>query len=241
MDSMVELARSGTAGREVVVRAGKRTLAGTLTMPRGARSIVLFGHDGGRGHDGEANAEFGRALGRAGIASLVFDLLTLEEDADDSGELGIHLDVLANRIVGAAEWIKELPEARALRVGLFGARGGAAAALVAAIKKPDVGAVVLRGGRCELAGSALERLAAPTLLMVGGADPPMLHLVRAAQARMSAPNEVLVIPGATHRFDEPGVPETAANAACAWFNGHLGPANGGSNLRAAPRRGTRRK
>jgi putative phosphoribosyl transferase len=212
------------------VPAGSATLAGDLALPPGARGVVLFAHGTGSGRHSPRNRYVAGELERAGMATLLLDLLTAEEEVADraTGELRFDIGLLATRLAAAMDWLGGDPRTRDLRVGLFGASTGAAAALVCAAERPrDVAAVVSRGGRPDLAEAALERVRAPTLLVVGGLDRTVLALNRAAAGRLAAECRLEVVPGATHLFEEPGTLERVASLATAWFLRWL-PAGGGS-------------
>jgi putative phosphoribosyl transferase len=210
------------AETEVVVAAGEVRLGGHLAVPRRATGLVLFAHGSGSSRHSPRNRFVASALNRAGLATLLFDLLTAEEEADRANVFDTAL--LARRLTDATDWLLGRDEARGLPVGYFGASTGAAAALRAAAE-PDsaVAAVVSRGGRPDLAGPCLTAVAAPTLLIVGGDDDVVLDLNRRAQARLRCENRLAVIPGATHLFEEPGALEEAADLATSWFTGHLNP------------------
>jgi pimeloyl-ACP methyl ester carboxylesterase len=205
---------------EVDVVACNRHLAGTLVVPAGARGIVLFAHGSGSSRLSPRNRFVAGTLNGAGIATLLFDLLTDTEAADRRNVFDIEL--LGSRLVAATEWCREhrLPP----HVGYFGASTGAAAALLAAARLgPDVRAVVSRGGRPDLAGDRLAVVRAPTLLIVGGCDSEVLELNRAAAARLvRCEHRLVVVPGATHLFEEPGTLESAAELAAEWFGAYLG-------------------
>jgi putative phosphoribosyl transferase len=222
------LAAEGTSpGQEWPVRvaANGYTLEGTLTVPRGARGIVLFAHGSGSSRRSPRNRYVAGVLNRAGLATLLFDLLTPDEEAGVSGDQRFNIDLLAGRLLGATEWVSCRPETQGLRVGYFGASTGAAAALVAAADWPDVvEAVVSRGGRPDLAGDALARVKAATLLIVGGDDVEVLALNRAARRRLRAESDLAIVPGATHLFEEPGALEKVADLAAGWFTRHLAAA-----------------
>lgn len=165
-----------------------------------------------------------KALRDAGLATLLFDLLTLDEEAEDliSGKQRFDINLLARRLVGATDWLQSNEAARRLRLGYFGASTGAAAALVAAAERADVvGAVVSRGGRPDLAAPVLDRVKAPTLLIVGGNDFPVIDMNREALARIRVEKRLAIIPGATHLFEEPGTLEQVAKLAGEWFIKHL--------------------
>lgn len=160
----------------------------------------------------------------AGLATLLFDLLTPDEEQEDliTGKLRFDIGLLARRLVGATDWLKSYEATHRLRLGYFGASTGAAAALVAAAKRPDaVGAVVSRGGRPDLAAPVLDRVKAPTLLIVGGDDSPVIDMNRRALASLKAEKKLVIIPGATHLFEEPGALERVAELARDWFTEHL--------------------
>jgi putative phosphoribosyl transferase len=210
----------------VHVNAGGVLLEGDLTIPENARGVVLFAHGSGSSRHSSRNRFVAGELQEAGLATLLIDLLTADEEAVDlrTRQLRFDIGMLAERLVGAAEWLNAQSQTSALRVGLFGASTGGGAALVAAAERPDaIGAVVSRGGRPDLAGEALPRVQAPTLLIVGGDDLPVIGMNRQAMVRMSAPVEMEVVPGAGHLFEEPGKLEIVADLASAWFVRHLDP------------------
>ncbi|MEU9045722.1 MULTISPECIES: phosphoribosyltransferase family protein [unclassified Kitasatospora] len=216
-------ARPPVADPEVVVDVGGVRLGGQLGVPEGAAGIVLFAHGSGSSRHSPRNRFVARALNRAGLATLLFDLLTEEEEYDRANVFDTGL--LARRLTDATRWLLGQDEARGLAVGYFGASTGAAAALWAAAE-PDspVRAVVSRGGRPDLAGPRLPAVTAPTLLIVGGNDDVVIDLNRQAQARLRCENRLTVVPGATHLFEEPGALEEVANLATQWFTSHLLPA-----------------
>lgn len=194
-------------------------LPGTLTLPPNPVAMVVFAHGSGSGRLSPRNMAVAEALREARLATLLFDLLTPYEAQDRSNVFDIPL--LAERLESAVDFLREHPEASGLPIGLFGASTGAAAALVAAARRPDdVAAVVSRGGRPDLAGDMLSRVRAPTLLIVGGADTQVLDLNRAAQAQMTCQNKLVIVPGATHLFEEPGALEEVARLAADWFMRH---------------------
>lgn len=195
-------------------------LAGELRLAGSATGIVIFAHGSGSSRRSPRNRQVAEALKDAGMTTLLFDLLTEAEAADRRNVFDIEL--LARRLVDAVDWIAGQPALAALPVGLFGASTGAAAALKAATARPRaVKAVVSRGGRPDLAGEALPRVTAPTLLIVGGNDEPVLGWNRDAAERMGGPVRVAVIPGATHLFEEPGAMEQVVMLAADWFTEHL--------------------
>lgn len=199
---------------------GRAPLPGLLGRPEGARGLVLFAHGSGSSRLGPRNRTVAEGLRVAGFATLLFDLLTEAEALDRANVFDIPL--LAGRVVAAADWAgAALPR---LPLGLFGASTGAAAALVAAAERPGaVRAVVSRGGRPDLAGAALAAVRAPTLLIVGEADPELRALNEAALAELDCTAELRIIPGAGHLFEEPGALETVIAHAADWFAAHLGP------------------
>ena len=209
---------------DVRVRAGDVTLAGTLAVPDGASGIVLFAHGSGSSRHSSRNRYVAERLQQGGLATLLIDLLTEQEEAVDIRTRHLRFDIglLAKRLAGATGWLEKHPETAELRIGLFGASTGGGAALVAAAERPDaIAAVVSRGGRPDLAGEALPRVQTPTLLIVGGDDRPVIGMNREAMAQMRAPVELEIVPGATHLFEEPGTLETVADLARDWFLQHL--------------------
>jgi dienelactone hydrolase len=215
---------SQDAERTVSVAAGAVTLEGTLAVPPDATGVVLFAHGSGSSRFSPRNQFVARALRENGLATLLIDLLSPSEEAVD--EVTRHhrfdIELLADRLAAAIEWLHGERETKDLAVGLFGASTGGGAALVAAARAPDrVAAVVSRGGRPDLAGPALPKVKAPTLLIVGGSDPLVIDLNRDAMAQMSAPVQIEIVPGATHLFEEPGTLEEVARLATEWFTRHL--------------------
>ncbi|HEY5852542.1 MAG TPA: phosphoribosyltransferase family protein [Aldersonia sp.] len=207
---------------EITVTAATVELAGHLTLPGNPAGIVVFAHGSGSSRHSPRNRYVAEVLNRAGLGALLFDLLTSDEENDRARVFDIEL--LATRLVEVTRWVGAQQEASALRIGYFGASTGAAAALrAAADQRVDIGAVVSRGGRPDLAGSALARVQAPTLLIVGGDDRAVLELNRRAAAAMPQPPTIAVVPGATHLFPEPGTLEQAAGLARDWFVRHLTP------------------
>ena len=215
---------STSAEHTVRVPAGSVTLDGNLSLPEGARGIVLFAHGSGSSRHSPRNRYVVRLLNEAKLATLLIDLLTQQEEAIDmrTAQLRFDIELLAERLVAATDWLTQQPETRHLRLGYFGASTGAGAALVAAAERPDVvGAVVSRGGRPDLAGPALERVRAPTLLIVGGNDSPVIELNWTALAQLRCEKQLVIIPGATHLFEEPGALDEVARLAREWFKRHL--------------------
>jgi dienelactone hydrolase len=212
-------------GREVRMEITPHvTLDGYITVPEGARGIVLFAHGSGSGRHSPRNQAVARTLREGGLGTLLFDLLTPEEEAVDRRNAKLRFDIglLATRLAEAAEWLERQPSLRDLKVGYFGSSTGGAAALVAAAEAPDrCGAVVSRGGRPDLAGPALPSVRAPTLLIVGGHDEPVLDLNRQALAQLRCEKRLEVVPGATHLFEEPGTLEKVSALATDWFEKFL--------------------
>lgn len=210
---------------DVLIDAGKVSLEGSLCVPDAATGIVLFVHGSGSSRRSPRNRFVAEVLRSAGVATLLFDLLTSSEEILDqrTATLRFDIDLLAKRLIAATAWTKRNPRTKALRVGYFGASTGAAAALVAAATLGDsIGAVVSRGGRPDLAGTALDLVHAPILLIVGGADHQVLELNRRAQAQMQhAKTELFVVPRASHLFPEPGALEEVARIAASWFKRYL--------------------
>jgi putative phosphoribosyl transferase len=205
---------------EVVIPAGTVELPGRLTVSREASGLVLFAHGSGSSRHSARNRYVAEVLSRAGLGTLLFDLLTTGEERDRGNVFDIEL--LAGRLVDAMRWLRQQPTASHLRIGLFGASTGAGAALwAAAAPEADVAAVVSRGGRPDLAAARLSRVDAPTLLIVGGNDEEVLRLNRAAASMMRCEHRVAVVPGATHLFEEPGTLGAAAELARDWFARHL--------------------
>ncbi len=207
--------------REELVRipAGAAVLEGGLRLPPRPGGLVLFAHGSGSSRHSPRNNFVAGVLNEVGLATLLTDLLTPDEDRDYRTRFDIGL--LTERLAAATAWARGDPRTAGLPVGYFGASTGAAAALRAAAREPAVGAVVSRGGRPDLAGEALDRVAAPVLLIVGGADHGVIELNEAAFARLRGPKELAIVPGATHLFEEPGTLAAAADRAAAWFAAHL--------------------
>jgi putative phosphoribosyl transferase len=213
---------------ETLVRVTAATveLEGDLALPADARDVVLFAHGSGSSRHSPRNRFVAGVLQRAGLGTLLLDLLTPAEEEVDLRTRHLRFDIgmLAERLVGAIDWLGARSDTRDLRVGLFGASTGGGAALVAAAERPDrVGAVVSRGGRPDLAGPALSRVRAPTLLVVGGEDQPVIGMNEEAMKQMVAAEVRLeIVPGATHLFEEPGTLERVADLAARWFGRYLG-------------------
>jgi putative phosphoribosyl transferase len=204
----------------VVIPAAGLLLHGTLTLPPYPAGVVLFAHGSGSSRFSRRNQAVANALVAANIGTLLFDLLSEQEEASRGNVFDVEL--LAGRLRHATNWVAERPATADLRIGYFGASTGAAAAMIAAADDARVGAIVSRGGRPDLAGEFLARVQAPTLLIVGGADHPVLALNRNAYAQLRCIKRLEVVPGATHLFEEPGALESVAALARLWFLEHLG-------------------
>lgn len=212
---------------EVGFAAGDARLEGILQIPVEAGGLVIFAHGSGSSRHSSRNRHVADRLRRGGFGTLLFDLLTSEEEQREerTGELRFNIPFLARRLESATRWVRADPRTETLRIGYFGASTGAAAALVAAINPElDVQAVVSRGGRPDLAGDALEAVRAPTLLIVGGSDDAVLPLNQAAYARLRATKRLEIVPGATHLFEEFGALDHVASLAERWFSLYLGMA-----------------
>lgn len=208
--------------REVQIPSGEVTLHGELSIPWNATGVVLFAHGSGSSRHSPRNRHVAQTIRNAGVGTLLFDLLTRDEEAIDTytRHLRFDIDLLADRLVNATYWLKG--EFDHVRAGYFGASTGAAAALVAAAQLGAiVGAVVSRGGRPDLAADSLPLVTAPTLLIVGGLDYPVIEMNRQAYARLCCEKEVEIVPGATHLFEEPGTLDQVAHLAAEWFQTHL--------------------
>lgn len=208
----------------IYVSAGGARLAGELTIPPRAHGIVLFAHGSGSSRFSRRNQFVARVLEQHGLATLLIDLLTTEEEALDERTAHLRFDIplLAARLVAIVSWLKHQDETAPLPIGLFGASTGGGAALRAAAACPDeVAAVVSRGGRPDLAGGALAGVKAPTLLIVGGDDTPVIAMNRDAMARMRGEVSLHIVDGATHLFEEPGALEQVAALAADWFDRHM--------------------
>jgi putative phosphoribosyl transferase len=208
----------------VQIPVGARSLAGDLAVPAGVRGLVIFAHGSGSNRTSPRNRQIADALDRGGLATLLVDLLTLEEEDTDrrTGRLRFDMTLLAARLVGFGAWAQKLPDLRGLPVGLFGASSGVGAALLAAAQQPrSFRAVVGRGGRPDLAGSSIRRVMAPTLLIVGEHDDQVLDINRRAADRMLTDVRLEVVSGATHFFTEPGTLDQVAQLASDWFRERL--------------------
>ncbi|MGN6318828.1 dienelactone hydrolase family protein [Trinickia sp.] len=210
---------------EIEITSDVVPLRGSIALPQGARGIVVFAHGSGSSRLSPRNQDVASTLQRAGLATLLFDLLTAEEHEHDSltAEYRFNIPLLARRLVGAIDWVHRQPELARLSIGLFGASTGAAAALCAAAERPDeIRAVVSRGGRPDLARDALRLVKAPTLLIVGALDFEVIRLNRQAAAQLACEHRLVLVSGATHLFEEPGTLEQAAALAVDWFAPRLG-------------------
>lgn len=210
---------------DVVIPVDRAVLRGILTVPSPATGVVAFAHGSGSSRMSPRNQQVAWELHEAGFATLLFDLLTHDEAVvdDRTREYRFDIPLLGARLVAATDWLRSEETTRSLPIGYFGASTGAAAALVAAAERQDeVGAVVSRGGRPDLAGTALSLVTAPTLLIVGGLDAPVIGVNEAAQDRLRGSSELAIVEGATHLFEEPGKLEEVTRLAIDWFHRHLG-------------------
>ena len=210
---------------DVQIQIERAVLSGSLTIPENATGLVLFAHGSGSSRHSPRNQFVAHTINDAGLGTLLFDLLTQDEEATDTWtrEHRFNIGLLAQRLVHATKWAKQQEETRDLRIGYFGSSTGGAAALVAATELPqDIGAVVSRGGRPDLAGDALPKVEAPTLLIVGGSDDIVIELNEMARDQMRCEAKLEIVPGATHLFEEPGTLEKVAKLASDWFVNHIG-------------------
>lgn len=221
----MEKTRATTGECPVRIYAAGVMLDGDLCLPPGAQAVVLFAHGSGSSRLSRRNRFVAEELRKAGLGTLLFDLLTKEEERIDvhTAELRFDIGLLARRLMGATDWATSASEAKGHLIGYFGASTGAAAALAAAAERPEVvGAVVSRGGRPDLAGDALPHVKIPTLLIVGGRDTQVIDLNKQAMTRLPAEVKLEIVPGATHLFEEPGTLAKVARLATGWFANHLG-------------------
>jgi putative phosphoribosyl transferase len=210
--------------RSVVIGAGGVELEGDLAIPPGARGIVVFAHGSGSSRHSSRNRFVAEVLRGGALGTLLLDLLTTREEQIDVHTRHLRFDIglLADRLIGAGDWLETQDDTRGLPVGLFGASTGGGAALVAAARRPDrVSAVVSRGGRPDLAGEELRDVRAPTLLIIGGLDTVVIEMNKRAMRQMASPVELSIVPGATHLFEEPGTLEQVAQLARDWFGRYL--------------------
>lgn len=221
---MSDASDQGDDTHSVQIQLDSVTLDGILGIPEGAEGIVVFAHGSGSSRLSPRNQFVAKVLRDGGLATLLFDLLTPEEEEIDheTRHLRFDIELLAQRLADTTTWLLGQPDARRLRIGYFGSSAGAAAALIAATKRPDVvGAVVSRGGRPDLAMEALPNVQAPTLLIVGGADTPVIGMNERALERLNVEKRLEIIPGAGHLFHEPGTLEQVAQQARDWFLQYL--------------------
>jgi putative phosphoribosyl transferase len=209
---------------DMKIPVGEVVVEGTLTLPPGTKGVVLFAHGSGSGRFSPRNQYVAKEFNKASIGTLLFDLLTQEEEETDvvTAEYRFNIPLLAERLIGATEWLRNDLLTKRLAFGYFGASTGAAAALIAAAKlSDDIEAVVSRGGRPDLAGDYLPRVAAPTLLLVGGLDTEVIELNRLAMDKMTNEKKLVIITGATHLFEESGTLEEVAKVSTDWFLRYL--------------------
>lgn len=209
---------------EMKIPVNNVVVEGTLTLPPGTKGVVLFAHGSGSSRFSPRNQYVAKEFNKATIGTLLFDLLTQEEEETDmvTAEFRFNIPLLAQRLIGATEWLRNDSQTKKLAFGYFGASTGAAAALIAAAKLPnEIAAVVSRGGRPDLAGEYLPKVVAPTLLLVGGLDTEVIELNREAMDQMTAEKKLVIIPGATHLFEEPGTLEQVAKFSKDWFLHYL--------------------
>ena len=229
MSAETDRLQAGESTRAIQIPTGSVVLDGELIVPSNADGLVIFAHGSGSSRRSPRNQEVARRLRKAGLGTLLFDLLTPGEAAEEahSGRLRFNIGLLTQRLTCAAHSVADEDEARHLRLGFFGASTGGAAALVAAADLgKTIGAVVSRGGRPDLAGNALRRVKAPTLLIVGEQDEEVLELNEEAYEMLACEKTLAIVPGATHLFEEPGALEEVARLAADWFLEHLRPFSG---------------
>ena len=210
---------------QVLVPAVEVVLSGDLSIPANPKGMILFAHGSGSSRLSPRNRYVAQVLNEHALATLLVDLLTAEEEAEDelTRHLRFDIDLLARRLIAITDWLASPPQARGHGIGLFGASTGAAAALMTAAERPElIRAVVSRGGRPDLAGETASLVKAPTLLIVGGRDTEVLELNRDAMGRMRCPAEITIVPGATHLFEERGALAQVAKLAADWFTVNLG-------------------
>lgn len=211
-------------GKLVTIPAGEVELEGNLSIPRGATGVVLFAHGSGSSRFSSRNRFVADYLNKGGLGTLLMDLMSESEEVIDLQTTQLRFDIafLAVRLLCAVDWLKQNPETSAMKIGLFGSSTGGGAALVAAAQQPnDVGAVVSRGGRPDMAGPALPEVKCPTLLIVGGRDYPVIDLNNEAFDQLTCEKKLEIIPGATHLFEERGALEEVAKLTRNWFQKHL--------------------
>ena len=221
---MGKYTKSKSLSDSVTIQIGKVTLEGNIFVPEGSTGIVLFAHGSGSSRLSPRNHFVAEELNKNGIATLLFDLLTAEEEVLDlqTGHLRFDIQLLAKRLIDTTDWVLKNPDLKSLNIGYFGASTGGGAALVAASERPRVvKAVVSRGGRPDLAGQSLSGVKCPTLLIVGGYDEPVIELNKKALALLKSEKKLVIIPGATHLFEEKGKLDEVASHACNWFLKYL--------------------
>lgn len=211
--------------KSVVIKLPEASLHGDLALPENARGLVIFAHGSGSSRHSPRNRFVAERMNEEGLGTLLMDLLTEDEERIDdvTRELRFDIGLLARRVSQVVTWAGQQKSLKQLNIGLFGSSTGAAAALVAAANSAEVKAVVSRGGRPDLAAEALTQVNCPTLLIVGGHDDVVIELNEAARAQMSCPTELVVVPGATHLFEEPGTLEKVADLAAGWLARYLAP------------------
>ena len=210
--------------KEIEITVDKVVLKGNLSIPKNAKAIILFAHGSGSSRFSPRNQCVAQVLRKAGLATLLMDLLTKEEELIDeqTGELRFNIEFLADRLIGAAKWLKKNSKTKNLAVGYFGSSTGAGAALIAAAKYPaDIKTIVSRGGRPDLAMPYLKKVKASVLLIVGGNDTPVIGMNEEAMKQLSVEKKLEIVPGATHLFEEPGKLEEVAQLAADWFTKHM--------------------
>jgi len=221
---MSQARRAQNKTLDIQIRSGAVMLPGELTIPSEAQGVVLFAHGSGSSRHSPRNQYVAKTIRDAGVGTLLFDLLTKDEENIDrfTGHLRFDISLLAERLVDATSWIEGDNDFNDLHVGYFGSSTGGGAALVAAAEKGDsIGAVVSRGGRPDLAGNALPLVKSPTLLIVGGLDYPVIEMNRGAFEQLNCEKQLKIVPGASHLFEEPGTLEQVARLAAGWFQTHL--------------------
>jgi putative phosphoribosyl transferase len=224
MNEEEEVEEKAAISREVWIPVDSITLSGELSIPGRAEGLVLFAHGSGSSRNSPRNQYVAQVIREAGVGTLLFDLLTCEEEKIDlqTRHLRFDIDLLARRLVGATEWVKKQKDTALLRIGYFGASTGGGAALVAAAELGDrIGAVVSRGGRPDMAGESLPRVVSPTLLIVGGLEDMVIRLNEEALGKLLCVKELKIVPGATHLFEEQGKLEEVARLAADWFQRYL--------------------
>jgi dienelactone hydrolase len=221
---MAPESKSEAGKSSVRISIGRAAMQGDLGMPANPQGIVLFAHGSGSSRHSPRNHYVARVLENRGLATLLIDLLTPEEEVidDRTAEYRFDIPMLAGRLVTIVDWLRHHPETAALPIGLFGASTGGGAALIAAAERPrEIAAIVSRGGRPDLAGPALAKVVTPTLLIVGGLDTPVIQMNRDAMKQMAVAATLEIVPGATHLFEEPGTLEKVAELAADWFAHYL--------------------